>query len=293
MDRKSIGVFLGLLRILIDIFNLAEQLGVYLVTKQDDIDEANQQRFFFIMFAIGGASSFEGCCCHPVMKVIFGLLIEVAEYICYMTLLPRSSNLVIVATVFFALEIVMHLINTVFVLKDGFESLSVIGIDICLTPFRLLIYGILYEIQLLCVFLDKSSPFRGDLFEIILLVNLFFGIITAQKLIGIPLRMYSAEKSGDKDSLTEDAVYIVWQLVLFVLNLILTVVMMIIGVIYTSQGLRNSSELKSYDYVVYIVLTVWYATGLASIALPLLFCIPLCFCGVCVVSLEKLKRSVK
>ncbi len=101
----------GLLLILIDLFNLAEQFGIYFITKERSLDESDEQQFFLILFGIGGATLIRPMFLWSKLQVVFSMLIEVGEFIAYLILLPRTPSLIAVASVFFACELLFHLIS--------------------------------------------------------------------------------------------------------------------------------------------------------------------------------------
>lgn len=283
---------IGVLHILIDIFNLAEHLGLYFIARFDHINEGTQQRFFFIMFAIRGASSFEDCCCHPVAKIICSIIIEIGEYMCYMTILPRTHSLIVVATFFLISLMILYLTNMILVVKNPFESKLMVTVNVSLTPLRILFYALLYELHVLTLFLEESSPFRGTVYEILMILNAFFGIITVYKFIEIIARIYTVKHDAKKNEeiTTERMISLSWQIFVFFFNIFIGIVMMIIGLIYTYQALRNESALKAYDYTVYIILTVWYGTLLTLLVVLMIVALPLYLCGKLAVPIEKIKH---
>jgi hypothetical protein len=59
------------------------------------LDRSVQQNFSFILFGIGGAILIRPICLWSKLKVIFSILIETCELIAYLTVLPRTANLII------------------------------------------------------------------------------------------------------------------------------------------------------------------------------------------------------
>ncbi|CAF1428882.1 unnamed protein product, partial [Rotaria magnacalcarata] len=85
-----------IMKILIDIFHLAEQIGVYFIARERDLDENEQQRFFFILFAVGGALVFKSFFVRPILTILFSMIIESVELILYLTVLSTTTSLLVV-----------------------------------------------------------------------------------------------------------------------------------------------------------------------------------------------------
>ena len=291
-DSRSCAI--AILHILIDILNLSEQLAIYFIVKQDDLNEETQQKFFFILFAVGGASSFESCLCHPVGKVIINLLIEVGEYVCYMTILPRTNSLLVAASIFFAFHMILYLINLILVAKEPMQSCGQTAVEIFFTPLRIIVYSVLYELQVLFLFMEKNSLFRADLYEILQIINVFFGIITVQKLMTAVMRLKWPSKSSDGENLIGDVVHMVWHILIVVLNSLVGLVVLIIGMIYSSQALSSRQTLTAYDFAVHIIVIVWYGLSLLLLAIVLgLLPFVMCCFGIATFSAIKLKGIFK
>lgn len=286
---------LGIIRILIDVLNIGEQFGIYFIIKQDDANEEQQQRLFFIILGIGALISLEGFCCHPIAKTIFHMVIEIGEYICYMFVFPRTYTLVLVASIFFGVQMILYILSIILTAKKPSEGKLMMGIDIILTPVRFIVYCILIEIHFLCLFLNKTSSFRGDLYEILFIANASFTLVTAPKLISLPVKLYKHKHGSSKDSKSynDDAIYLVWQMIIFVLSIITTAAMMIIGLIYTSLELRNKVDWKTYETIAHVILTAWYSLILLLLFILILASIPICLCGACAMSALKLKDIFK
>jgi hypothetical protein len=171
--RKDI--IAGIALILIDVLNLAEQFGIYFISKADSLDDSTQQRFFFILFGIGGATLILPMFLWSKLKIIFSALIEIGELIAYLVLLPRTTNLIVVATILFALEIILHLF-TLYAVKSDLEEINFGGCtrDYGCCPFRILMYGLIYSSPILFLFLDPDSKFRDTFYENLLILNVFF-----------------------------------------------------------------------------------------------------------------------
>ena len=136
----------GLALVFIDILNLAEQFGIYFISQEDSLDQSIQQRFFFILFAIGGATLIRPMFLWSKLKVIFSIGIEIGEFVAYLTVLPRSTNLIIVATIFFVFEVILHSIYF-YGVKSNLKEIGTGEClrDYCCFPVRVLLYGLIYS----------------------------------------------------------------------------------------------------------------------------------------------------
>jgi hypothetical protein len=160
----SKGVIAGVALILVDIFNLAEQFGIYFITNDDSLDQTSQQRLFSILFCVDGATLIRPMCLWSKLKVIFSILIETGELIACLTLLPRTTNLIVVASVFLAIEVILHLIELYGTESNLNEITSGECLrDYCCFPIRILMYGLIYSSPIVFLFLDPSSQFRNTL----------------------------------------------------------------------------------------------------------------------------------
>lgn len=255
--------------ILIDILNLAEQLAVYFISKQNDLNEIEQQRFFFILFGVGGASTFKPIFVHPLLVTLFGISIEVGELVAYLKLLSNTTPLLIVVILFFCLEVIFYLIS-LFCLwnedKDYFENFA---INCCLLPARVLLYGVVFETQILFLFLDSQSSFRDTFFEILMIFSTYFGLSSMEK----------ASKRCCGITEEEDSEYTIthlWEIILSILSAIEGIIIIITAVVYASQYLGNKDQLKTYDFVIYIMIIISYGSVLVSLASALLCSLCLC-----------------
>jgi hypothetical protein len=268
MKRKTIA---GIAFILIDVFNLAEQFGIYYITNNDSLDQTSQQRFFFILFAIGGACLIRPMCLWSKLKVIFSILIETGEFIAYLILLPRTTDLIAVATVFYAIEIILHIINLC-TINSNFDEITGRDCvrDYCCFPIRILLYGLIYSSPILFLFLDPNSKFRDTYYENLLILNVFFGVIY----IDVTLEPICATES--KPSIDE-IIYRIWQIVGMIIYNILAIIIMITTMVFAGQAIHAHATgehvLAQYDFGVYIYCLVNY--GLLACS-QLMNCCNLC-----------------
>ncbi|CAF1140495.1 unnamed protein product [Rotaria sp. Silwood1] len=201
-------IIADIMLILIDIFNLAEQLGVYFIAKQNDLDANEQQRFFFI-FLIG----------------IWG---------------------------------------------DDHDRCQRLAISCCTLPACIFLYGLLFETQILFLFLVYQSSFRDTFYEILIILNTFFGLSAIDKAAKYCCALGQEENEG------ENTVYSVWETFLSLLNVMDAPILLITGVVYASQSLQNKEQLKTYDFVIYIIILISYESALLGFAVSLLCTLCLC-----------------
>lgn len=285
-------IIIGILHILTDLLNVAEHLVIYFIVKQDNLSDAIRQRFFFILFAVRGATIFDDCFYHPSAKVAYSILVETAEYVCYMNILPRTRSLVTVASIMFGIIIVSNSINFILVIKDPRDTKFEFILHLCFVPLRLIAYGLLYLIHVLTLFLDTSSKFRADLYEILMILATSFGAMIANKLFFILVKQLSIQKeqSETKGKLQRHWLTILWELILFTIIIVTYLTIMIVGLVYTSGAFYNTTSLITYDYVIYVIFTIFYGLGLLALLLTVIILTVLHFCGSKVISLEKGKH---
>ena len=264
-------VIAGIALVLIDIFNLAEQFGIYFISKDSLLDESAQQRFFFILFGVGGGTLIRPMCLWSKLKVIFSILIEIGELISYLVLLPRTTNLIVVATVFFCIEVVLHLVE-LYGTKSNLDEIKAVDCarDYCCFPVRVLFYGLIYSSPILFLFLDPDSNFRNTFYENLLILNVFFGV-TYIDLILAPMCALESEPSID------EVIYRVWQAATQIIYNILATTIMITTMVFAGQAIRKHATgeavLQQYDFGVYIYCLVNY--GLLAFG-QLLNCCSMC-----------------
>jgi len=253
MKKETIA---GIALIFIDIFNLAEQFGIYFITNDSSLDQTVQQNFFFILFGIGGATLIRPMCLWSKLKVIFSILIETGELIAYLTVLPRTTDLIIVASVFFGLEIILHLI-TLYATKSNLDEITP---SICLRdygcfPIRVLFYGLIYSSPIVFLFLSSDSQFRQTYYEILLVLNVFFGV----SYIDLTFEPCCASES---ESSEEALIYRIWTYITLIIYNILAIIIMITTMVFAGQAIRRHATgeeiLPSYDFGVYIYCLVNY-----------------------------------
>ncbi|CAF3806316.1 unnamed protein product [Rotaria sp. Silwood1] len=276
VHRQEWKIIADIMAILIDIFNLAEQLGIYFISKENDFDESAQQRFFFILFAVGGASVFKPLLVHPILFVLFGISIEIGELVSYLKLLSNTTSLLVVAILFFTFEVIFHLISLIGLLREEKDYFKDFAKNCCTLPGRVFLYGLLFETQILFLFLDSQSSFRQTFYEVLMILVTFFGLSAIDK--GAKRCCLMNEDEDEK------SLYTVWEAILALLSAIEAPIIVITAVVYASQALQHKEQLKTYDFVIYIIIIITYGSALLSLALTILCALCLC-AGTCVKAL--------
>ena len=268
IDKEKRMIIAGVMYILIDVFNLAEQIAVYFITKQSDLSDTDEQRFFFILFAVGGALAFKPLFLHPFLKTLFSICIEIGELVSYLTLLSRTTSLLVVTILFFSLQIIFYLISLVDPPDDEKDYCKDFVTHCCSLPSRIIAYGVIFETQILFLFLDPDSPFRGTYYEVLMIFVTFFGLSTVER---IGVRWSNNDESED-----ENFIYKIFQSFLALLNAIEAPIILITALVFASQSLEDREQLKTYDFVIYIIVIIAYGSSLLILTLALLCALCLC-----------------
>ncbi|CAF3448763.1 unnamed protein product [Rotaria socialis] len=267
-SKKNIA---DIMKILIDIFNLAELIGVYFIAREGDIDENEQQRFFFILFSVGGALVFKSLFVHPILTFLFSMIVESVELILYLTILSTTTSLLVVVIFFFLLEIMFHLISLICLKDNGDKDrFTNCAEDCCTLPVRIVSYGLLFETQIFFLFLDTSSPFRGTYYEMLMILSTCFGLSAIKE---VARRCCSTDENDDEDDIDLE---VIWQGILRLFIVIEAPIVMLTGVVYASQSLTDRSSLKTYDFAIYIITLITYGSALVALVFSLLCSLYLC-----------------
>ncbi|CAF1527784.1 unnamed protein product [Adineta ricciae] len=260
VEKEKRLIIVGILRIFIDIFNIAEQLGIYFIAKDNDLDETAQQRFFFILFGVGGVSLFKPLFYHPVLQTIFSICIEAGELACYLTVLTNTKNLLIVAILFFSLEVLFHAICIACLCSCDENHSKQCLKGCCTLPLRIILYGTLFETQIFFLFLDASSPFRDTFYEVLMILATFFGLPMVEKGANKACRM--EEESSEEN---DEKIFAAWEGLLTILGTLIGPIITVTAVIYCAQMLPNRSQYKTYDFAIYIITIISYGSILLSL----------------------------
>ena len=150
----------SLMIVLIDTFDLAEQIGIYFVLKGNDPTGNVQRRFFLTLFAIGAIFVFKLLFNQPRLRIIFTLCIENLKLILHLSILPRTTGLLAITILFFFLEVLFHALAlyTAWTFNGNYPNHHrPPRCKICLLLFW---YEMMFETQILLLFVDSRSPFR-------------------------------------------------------------------------------------------------------------------------------------
>lgn len=256
------------LLIFADILNLAEQIGVYFISKQDDLDESSQQRFFFVLFGVGIASACKPMFIHPIAITLFSIAIEIGELVAYLTLLKNTTSLLVVTILFFILGVILNLLSIYGLWDRNEDYCENIRKKCCTIPIRVIIYAGLYEIQILFLFLDPESPFRGTFYEVLMIIGAFCGLSMIERSV-----LKICPPSDDDDN---TIIYYLWQTIIGMMNTLVLLISMITAMVYAGQQVQNRDQLKTYDFVIYVIILVLYGLILGTSAIALL-----CACCLC------------
>lgn len=181
-----------ILEMLIDILNLGEQIGIYWAQKSLGLTDDQERFVFYIFIAINSGEMFKVIAPNDAVGVVISVLIEIAEVIGYLFGLPRRTNTTLaVALVFFFLELILHIIYFSFEVhdmcckenetnndkqkKDKNESKTEKVGRYCIAfSLQLAIFAATVVTPILSLFVDSSSLFRQNFYEMFLIFTLFF-----------------------------------------------------------------------------------------------------------------------
>ncbi|CAF0762790.1 unnamed protein product [Adineta ricciae] len=247
----------NLMIVLIDIFDLAEQIGIYCAVKGNDPTGNVQRRFFFILFAIGALSVFKPLFNQPRLYIIFSLCIENLKLILQLSFLPRTADLLTITIVFFFFEVLFHSLALYTAWTSNGNHPNQHRPPRCTICILLFWYEMMFETQILLLFMDSRSPFRDTFFEILISLSIFFGLIVVDKHFSWALYM--------DDVNTDHSLYNTWRLILNILGVVEYFTLTITGIVYASKLLHNSAQLKTYDFIVCIVMLICYGVNVIVI----------------------------
>ena len=263
----------NILSILIDIINLGEVIAIYFVVNKQITDEAQQRRFFFIFLGISASPLFKPIFPFESLKTIYSIIVEVLEFVFYLNLSNKTEEINKVAGVFLALEIFFHLLALFFAFyidyRDGCSCVKCGATCCCSFCVGIPLYLAINVPPILQLFLQSESDFRSTYYEILTILNLWFGT-SALELADQLLSRYSTFKEFDWDEVRGEIVKIVWEIIRFVCSVILVMILSITGMIIASNAIRNhmngQNTLKFYDLFVYILTLVQTSSGILSLA---------------------------
>ncbi|CAF3169444.1 unnamed protein product [Rotaria socialis] len=132
--------------------------------------------------------------------VLFSIAIEIGELVSYLTVLSNATSLLVVVIVFSAFEIIFHVISIIGLCGEENEYCEEFAKNRCALPARVVLYGLLFETQILFLFLDTNSPFRGTCYELLIIFSTLFDLSSIDKLAKQCCRM--TENNNENNLLT-------------------------------------------------------------------------------------------
>lgn len=171
MARKRDRRICAILLILISLCNLAEQLGIYFAQKSLALDDTNERRFFYILFGITGINLFKAFFSAKRWQSAISLIAEIVQLICYLAVLGITTRIIAISVVFFVLEVVFHLVYMC--LNDDNEPKR-IWEKVSAFSTELVLYVVINVGSFLTLFLSSDSRFRQPVYEVPLIISLFF-----------------------------------------------------------------------------------------------------------------------
>lgn len=247
----------SVMMVLIDIFNLAEQLGIYFVVKGNDPTGHVQQRFFFILFAVGAISAFKPLFNQPRLQIIFSLCIESLKLLFQLIFLSRTTDLLLITILFFFVEALFHTVALYTTWTSNDNPPSQHRPPRCTICAFLFWYEMMFETQILLLFVDARSPFRNTFYEILINLAIFFGLIVVDKHFSWALCMDNVNNDHN--------LYNTWRLVLNILGVLEYFMLVTTSIVYASKMLHNSTQLKKYDFIVCIAMLICYGINVIVI----------------------------
>jgi hypothetical protein len=206
----------AIIEILIEILNLGEQIGMFFVEKASDLSENEERTFFFILVGIGGASMLKSSIPNERILIFISLAIETGELLAYILSLKRSTALYAVASVFYVIEFILHLIIFALSFKNEdddddrqmglFRMFAQIGLK---TQWSIFITSLT---PLTTLYLHPESHFRKSFYEFLVLLILFTGGSQKGSWTQAIKTMISGLQNDDSKSDTETVsrIYIYW-----------------------------------------------------------------------------------
>jgi hypothetical protein len=275
--------------IFIQVFNLAEQIGIYWAQQQLNFDDADSRRFFFILFGITGLNMLKAFFNTERYQAVVSLLIEVGELISYLTLLGTTAAIIGVSVVFFVLELACHVVHIYFL--DESEEKKIWG-KIADFVQILIVTGMLGIGPILTIFLDSDSLFRQPIYEMPFIFVLFFCSVMFENMNVRRMLSKAVESDESRSDLAAAAVAnplqdkhvieVVWMVVILLLStLYSSLFLSILTIILVSMELQNGATLPSYDHGIYISLLVG-----ASLTLAVAPCVVFCSCYGTIIMLQ-------
>lgn len=284
----------AILSILISLCNLGEQIGIYFAENALGLNDEAQRKFFYILFGITGINLFKAFCRREKWEIAVSLLLEIVQLICYLAVLGTTTTIVVVAVIFFVFEAVFHIVYIVLNQKDDSDDNNdKVGRSemICTFFYELFSYVLLNFASFLTLFLSSDSRFRQPVFEVPLILSLFFASASMEMLkifkpmIKLIKFKYDIESKDGKESKngkeskdgnqSTSELHIFAQLLtqkssierswtglnFFIGSVFNTLVLSILTIVLASLEIKeNGTTMPSYDRGLYIYLLISYSS---------------------------------
>jgi hypothetical protein len=278
MTSESNKAICAIMTILIQVFNLAEQIGIYWAQQQLNLDDAQSRQFFFILFGIAGANMFKAFFSSERRKAVVSLIIEVGELVCYLTILGTTATIIGVSVAFFVLEVACHIVYLCLCHEDKKKKISEKVFEFARQVF---IIAMINTGPILTIFLDSNSQFRQPVYEMPFVFALFFSNIILDILDSIPSWIKDAKSkiSANNDESSsplpnlevknllkeKHSIQRVWMGLIYLVGSLFNIVFFnILNIVLASLELEYGGTLPSYDHGLYIYLIVGSSFTLAT-----------------------------
>jgi hypothetical protein len=288
MDRQFI---MDCITILVSLINLGEQFGIFILQKVENVNELYERYFFFILFGIDGLDVFQCLFKNERNKTIVTMIVDTLEVICYVTILPRTSGLFLIAFLTYGFEILLNMFK-VFLEggKNTYPASSIIDESVaekrwnCLSlpGLRLFAYILFQSTPLFFLFLQPDSKFRETYYETITIIVLYINgiiygylepfwmafLIPGVKINFKTLKVVLKDIIFDKNSTLSR----VWFALIVICGFLLNILIFPITSIFLSsvQLLYNPRNMRRYDRGVYIYFivsnTIWLVFLISMLA---------------------------
>lgn len=267
IDRYWAEFWLSMLQISIDVCNLIEQIIIYLIVKEETIDNSFEEHlFFFVLVIIGLLSNIPSVSPYLYFQTLGSITVEFGELMAYLFLLKHSINVILVAFISFALEFTLHLLQ-IFIEYNSVKSNEdqfIFGHSTCgrvkYIILRLISYCVFDATSIFFLFLDKQSRFHHRFYEILILLTFYFPSIALGPAIE-SINKFTNE--FDQGRIPQITILLIWSLFCATVYFIMySVPLSITGTIFAIQELREISSSTGYDYIVYICSLVFFITAI-------------------------------
>lgn len=267
INRYWAQFWLSMLQISIDICNLIEQIIIYLIVKEEAIENAfEERRFFFVLVIIGLLSNVPSVSPFLYFQTLGSIIVEFGELMAYLFLLKHSVNVILVAFISFAIEFTLHLLqifieyNTVKSKEEPFIFGQSTRGRVKYILLRLISYCVFDATSIVFLFLDHNSRFHHRFYEILILLTFYFPSIALGPAIE-SINKFTNEY--DQGRIPQITILLIWSLFCATVYFIMySVPLSITGTVFAIRELREMPSSHGYDYYVYICSLVFFITAI-------------------------------